>query len=79
MKQCDCIKRVNGKCKETLKVDNGSLDHEMLSGRTYTDFNYNVQYAATGKVKSKHLSVFHTYCPFCGKKYEGNLDDSNAL
>jgi len=62
---CGCQKDINKKLFE--KFGEGVFLHgyDLLSGRSGTPFEHK-----EGRRK-KTSYVFHTYCPFCGKKYEG--------
>jgi hypothetical protein len=61
---CDCRKQINQKVSETLGKEGSIVNYEMISGRTYSIFEYQ-----DGKRKKQQL-ILHTYCPTCGKKYE---------
>lgn len=71
---CRCLKET-----EDMLVERGYKDAHLSSAfvqidnalkvRTYTDCSYSVE-TKTGKIKTKKIPITHTYCPFCGKKYE---------
>jgi hypothetical protein len=62
---CDCKSKANEKLRALLGVDNGSINFEFLSGRTYSEFKYNEK----GKTRVKVAPVMHSFCPFCGQPY----------
>ena len=37
---CNCINELSEKIQTKLNVDNGMVDFELLSGKTYTNFRY---------------------------------------
>ena len=61
---CNCKYEVSEKIKEKLKLDNGMVDFELLSGRTSTNFIYTNE-----KGKEKIQMILNSHCPFCGKSY----------
>jgi ribosomal protein L33 len=61
---CNCRERVNKGVSKALGKEGEIINYEMLSGRTYSTFQYQ-----DGKRKKEQL-ILHTYCPTCGKKYE---------
>ena len=62
---CNCVEKINGKVKEKLNVDNGSVLVEMFSGKTYSEFQF-----INEKGKNKSQLILHSHCPFCGEPYE---------
>ena len=65
---CECKKIVTEKMKELLKVEDGLLECELLSGKTYSNFRYGKRNNQGNLTKTK--PILHSYCPFCGEKYE---------
>lgn len=61
---CDCRKTTEQMIAERLGLEGQIVDFEILSGRTYSTFQYK-----EGK-KTKTQMVLHSYCPFCGQKYK---------
>ncbi len=67
MRNCDCIEKTQVKLSE--KLDCPNIDREMLSGKTYSK----VYYSGTnkkGKRKREETNLLHSYCPWCGVKYD---------
>lgn len=62
---CNCINELSEKIKEKLNVDNGMIDFELFSSRTYSNFRYRNE-----KGKEKIQLILNSHCPFCGTKYE---------
>jgi len=62
---CNCRKELDEKISKLLETEGQIVNFDLISGQTYSGFEYKV-----GKRTKKQLLV-HTYCPFCGKKYEG--------
>lgn len=65
---CNCIQEIQDKVRERIAPESErvSIDHEMLSGKTYsTAFCY-----IPGKKKPTEKMVLHSLCPFCGERYE---------
>lgn len=66
--------------KDKAVIGDGSFTHMGLSmsgeggWRTYQEFEYEVTPIKTngtmGKQHKKRVSVYHSYCPFCGKKID---------
>lgn len=69
MKQCDCVKDIEQKARENLKVAEGGITNlELLSGRTFSTFSYE---ETQGKRKrKKETCILHSFCPFCGEPYK---------
>lgn len=65
---CDCIKIVN----EKLKERNTELRVPLFTmGGANTDRVFVMtDQIETGRGKQKAVSMFASYCPFCGGKYE---------
>jgi len=61
---CNCRKITNARTVELLGKEGEIVDFELLSGRTYSTFKYK-----DGK-RNKAQLILHSYCPFCGQKYE---------
>ena len=67
---CNCRNELENKIKEKLSVNNGMIDFELLSSRTYSTFEYR-----DGKNKTKKQHILHSHCPFCGNPYEVKESD----
>jgi hypothetical protein len=67
VKMCNCRKELDKKISELLKTEGQIVNFDLISGQTYSDFEYKV-----GK-KTKRQLLIHTYCPFCGKRYNEEL------
>lgn len=61
---CNCRKITDARLVEMLGKEGHIVDYEMLSGRTYSTFQYK-----DGK-RNKTQLILHSYCPFCGQKYK---------
>lgn len=61
---CNCKTEILEKVKKSIGVNNGCVDYELISGKTYTNFRYNNE-----KGKEKTVPILNSFCPFCGKKY----------
>lgn len=64
---CDCKKLVSDRIHGLVpEADHVSIEHEMLSGKTYsTAYCY-----IPGKKKPSEKMILHSFCPFCGEKYD---------
>lgn len=75
---CNCINEIQQKIvenkpehnkKKVLKATANAMfpisEGQMLEKRTYTDFDLTLE----GQIKEVPLLVNHTYCPWCGVKY----------
>lgn len=65
---CNCVETVNEKLKErntrlTQAIVLGECSHDGLMLET--------EQVETGRGKPKKVSMFLTFCPFCGVKYDG--------
>lgn len=60
--KCNCLEEMAEKIQAKLKVDNGYIEHEILSQRAYVNFVYR-----DIKGKSKTMPLLLANCPFCGK------------
>lgn len=69
------------KDKESVGIVNkGQLQHMGLSltgksgWRTYQEFEYEMtnkkKDGSMGATRNYKLSIYHTFCPFCGEKYQ---------
>jgi hypothetical protein len=81
---CNCITDIEVKVLDKLKNESGGdiSDLEMKNTgfsfgenprqRTFNDVQYKLtpkkKDGAMGKAVTKSISVYHTYCPFCGSK-----------
>ncbi len=64
---CNCVEDVN----EKLKSRNTRLSQAMVFGGTKGDaLMLETEQVETGRGKAKAVSMFLSYCPFCGEKYE---------
>jgi hypothetical protein len=66
MKQCDCIQQVQENLKEKCGEVDPQINYELCTGKILLEYTVK---NAKGKRKSKY--IMPQYCPFCGKKYEG--------
>jgi hypothetical protein len=65
---CNCVEIVN----EKLKERNTRLTQAMMFGEVKHDrLMLETEQLETGRGKAKAVSMFLTYCPFCGVKYDG--------
>jgi len=62
---CNCKHEVSMRVRNMLKVDNGYVNFELLSGKTHSVFTYIDE---KGKEKEQYISS--SYCPFCGIIYK---------
>lgn len=73
------IKKKRDDANGTGVIGEGIFTHMGLSfgknskWRTYQEFEYEFtpikKNGESGKQIKKRVSMYHTYCPFCGKKY----------
>lgn len=68
---CDCIKIVTDGVKKAYEAETVLVPFEFFSGRTYTC----CEVYRPGKKKPLMSNVAHSFCPFCGEKYEKKLND----
>ncbi|MCP4325525.1 MAG: hypothetical protein GY787_27525 [Alteromonadales bacterium] len=61
---CKCRNDLQNKLSEKFDA-RVTIQHEMISGKTYSDFKYR----PTGKSKDKKEMLFHSHCPWCGEEY----------
>lgn len=64
---CNCIAEIE-KVMEDKHGRKGEVAVEVLSGKSYSDFAYEEIYR--GKKRTKKTCILHSFCPFCGEKYE---------
>lgn len=64
---CKCVDTLN----EKLVGYNTRLSQAIMFGENKTDsLMLQTKQIETGRGKAKAVSVFLSYCPFCGEKYE---------
>jgi hypothetical protein len=72
---CNCVNTFN----EKLKGYNTRLSQGMMLGECSNDgLMLETEQIETGRGKPKAVSVFLTYCPFCGTKYEASKAEGEA-
>lgn len=74
----DFVKKENDKSDRKGIIGDGHYNHQGLSlgknggWRTYQEFEYEFtpikKDGSEGRQITKRISIYHTYCPFCGKK-----------
>lgn len=69
--KCDCVKPMIDSLFSTLlpldDVTEMELTNVSPSGQTGTELKYKV----AGSKKIRSLIIEHTFCPFCGKRLDG--------
>ncbi len=60
---CNCLEEIMTLIEQVGEADLVSYDHDILSGRPYTNLTYNLR----GKKGCK--AIMHSYCFICGQKY----------
>jgi len=74
MKQCNCANEAAKKVAAAYSsYKNVFPPVELLSGRTYLNFTCE-KVTKSGRMKQIEVPMLLTKCPFCGKKYEGDLE-----
>ena len=76
MRTCGCIDRIQDEMRERYYPDAEYIfiDREMLSGKTYSTLTVRLP----GKKKEKEVSIFHTFCPWCGVRYSEEAADGRV-
>ena len=85
-KDCDCMKDSENKIKEHLsnrktnpegfEIFESDWEYKSWYPKVRLYANYIVKSTfkkkdgTTSKPKNEHVSIYFTYCPFCGKKYD---------
>lgn len=80
---CNCTTEIPQKFIEKQPIPNQVITKASLA----TVFNLSLGTERTsttatlefeGKAKDRKIEISHTYCPFCGEKYEGRKEASNG-
>jgi hypothetical protein len=66
LKQCDCIRKVEENLVTKCGEIEPQINYDLCTGRILLECT-----ARTPKGKRKGKYIMPSYCPFCGKKYEG--------
>ncbi len=69
---CNCIIMTEAMILGKHGMDGQIVNVELLSGRTYSTFQYK-----DGK-KNKTQMILHSYCPFCGQKYQKKAEGNKG-
>jgi hypothetical protein len=65
---CDCIEKVEEKLSEKMGEPCSLVECGLFSGKTFSIIEY--KDTSYKKPKTCKVSVQHSYCPFCGNKYD---------
>lgn len=71
---CVCIYEMKKRLEEN-GYENVKPPVEIISGRVYISFTAR----EPGKKKEKEVPLLLSKCPFCGKKYEKELDPDDII
>lgn len=73
------LEHVRKQNDKTGKIDNGDFKNKGLSlngggWKTYQPFEYEMQNikkdGSMGAIRKHTVDMYHTFCPFCGKKHK---------
>lgn len=73
---CSCMTEIEDEMKKQGFADANILGTAFIcidgkmKLRTVQDCTYKDGVTKSGKERIKHLPVKHSYCPFCGEKYD---------
>lgn len=78
---CNCVKYIEkqvnenlsslGKYKKPIKcVSMTGIGYPIYDGNVCTRTANYIEVELEGKKKNEQLTMFHSFCPFCGVKYE---------
>ena len=83
-KECNCLSQVKKKILEKVKADSKAEGYRIVESgfereswfpvtRLYSAFliksTFTKKDGTESKPKNEHVSVFYTFCPFCGKAF----------
>lgn len=68
---CNCVEEVNEKLKERNTRLSQALMFSKKGRENNPDLMLQTEQIETGRGKQKAVSMFLTFCPFCGVKYDG--------
>ncbi len=71
---CKCADQISQGMKETHNLDGHIIDYELLSGKSFSTFRYKTV-NSKGKESTKDTFILHSFCPFCGEKYESKIEE----
>lgn len=78
---CECVKEIEAKVLENVRttprhkkpvqgVSLKGVGFPIVEGKILMRTCNDIELTLEGQKKVERMSVFHTYCPFCGAKYE---------